>query len=154
MHDLRRARPEDAQALRGLRLEAGWDEDAVPAWLLSMQRGERDMWVVEEEGALLAMVALDYVDEDEDVADGASTAALSSLLVTARAARRGLGRSLTRFAEEQARARGVQLLTLNTKPSNAAALALYEGLGYRRFKEAPRTWGMAVFLRKPLTGTE
>ena len=63
---------------------------------------------------------------------------------------RGLGRFLTLFAEDEARGRGVRTLTLNTRPSNSAALALYEGLGYRAFKTGPRSWGEAVYLRKLL----
>ena len=54
------------------------------------------------------------------------------------------------FAEAEARARGVRVLTLNTRPTNTAALALYEGLGYRRWKQEERSWGTAVFLRKSL----
>jgi ribosomal protein S18 acetylase RimI-like enzyme len=146
----REARAEDAPRLHALRLEAGWDADAVPAWYEAARRGQRVMWVAEDDGQVVAMVALDFVDSDLDVADGKTTAAVSSLAVTASAARRGLGRALTVFAEAEARARGVRVLTLNTRPNNAAALALYEGLGYRPFKHAPRPWGEAVFLRKTL----
>jgi len=142
---VREARPEDAPKLHALRLEAGWDAEAIPAWYEAMGRGERGMWVAELEGRMVAMVA-------EDVADGKTTAAVTSLAVTAAAARRGLGRWLTLFAEEQARARGVRTLTLNTRPTNVAALALYQGLGYRPFKHAVRSWGEAVFLRKRLEG--
>ena len=149
---MREARQEDAPHLQALRLEAGWDAEAIPAWYEAMGRGERGMWVAELEGRMVAMVAVDYVDGDEDVADGKTTAAVTSLAVTAAAARRGLGRWLTLFAEEQARARGVRTLTLNTRPTNVAALALYQGLGYRPFKHAVRSWGEAVFLRKRLEG--
>jgi len=147
---VRLAVPGDAGVLRSLRLEAGWDADAIPAWFEAMERGERAMWVAELEGRVVAMVALDLVDPDQEVADGRGTAAVTSLAVTAAAGRRGLGRLLTLFAEEQARKRGVRTLTLNTRPTNAAALALYEGLGYRHFKQEPRSWGEAVFLRKAL----
>jgi ribosomal protein S18 acetylase RimI-like enzyme len=147
---VREARPEDAPRLRTLREEAGWDAEAVPAWFEAVQRGERAMWVAELEGRVVAMVALELVDEDPEVADGHTTAAVTSLAVTAGAARRGLGRWLTLFAEAEARARGVRVLTLNTRPTNAAALALYQALGYRRFKQQPRPWGEAVFLRKSL----
>ena len=147
---VRQACPLDAPVLRALRLEAGWGVDEVPAWYEAVERGERDMWVAELDGKVVAMVALDFVDEDPDVADGGATAALASLIVTAAAARRGLGRFLTLFAEDEARGRGVRTLTLNTRPSNSAALALYEGLGYRAFKTGPRSWGEAVYLRKRL----
>ena len=108
------------------------------------------MWVAELEGQVVAMVALDLLDPDPEVADGRETAAVTSLAVTSSAGRRGLGRFLTVFAEDQARARGVRTLTLNTRPTNAPALTLYEGLGYRRFKLELRSWGEAVFLRKAL----
>jgi ribosomal protein S18 acetylase RimI-like enzyme len=145
---VRKAQREDASALLALRLEAGWGAEEVPDWYEAMQRGARGMWVAELDGAVVAMVALDFVDVDPEVADGGATAALASLIVTARVARRGLGRLLTLFAEREAQARGVEVLTLNTRPGNAAALALYEDLGYRTFKQGPRTWGEAVFLRK------
>lgn len=148
--NVREARPEDARRLRDLRLEAGWDADAVPAWYAAVARNERSMWVAEIEGQVVAMVALDFVDADPDVADGKATASVTSLAVTADAARRGLGRHLTLFAEAAARSRGVHVLTLATRPTNSAALALYEGLGYRPFKQEPRPWGEAVFLRKRL----
>ncbi len=151
-HTVREARAADGTRLRLLRLEAGWDADAVPSWFEAMRRGERAMWVAELDGLVVAMVALEFVDADPDVADGGTTAAVTGLAVTATAARRGLGRSLTLFAEEQAKARGVRVLTLNTRPSNAAALALYEGLGYHPFKQQARSWGEAVFLRKTLDG--
>jgi ribosomal protein S18 acetylase RimI-like enzyme len=149
---VREARPEDGPRLRLLRLEAGWDVDAVPSWFDAMKRGERKMWVAVVDGLVVAMVALDFVDTDPEVADGGATAAVTSLAVASVAARRGLGRSLTLFAEEQARARGVRVLTLNTRPSNAAALALYQGLGYQPFKQQARPWGEALFLRKTLDG--
>jgi ribosomal protein S18 acetylase RimI-like enzyme len=147
---VRRALPEDAQRLVALRLEAGWDADAVPAWFSAMERAERAMWVAELDGEVVAMVAVDFIDEDKEYADGDTTAAVTSLAVTAAAARKGLGRFLTLFAEVQAAARGVKVLTLCTKPSNKAALSLYESLGYRPFKQEPRPWGEAVFLRKRL----
>ncbi|MGO8968833.1 MAG: N-acetyltransferase family protein [Myxococcaceae bacterium] len=150
---VRQARREDAPTLRALRLEAGWDADAVPEWFEAAKRGERAMWVAELSGRVVAMVALDFVDVDPDVADGRTVATVTSLAVSAAAGRRGLGRSLTLFAEAEAQARGIRVLTLNTRPSNAAALALYRGLGYQPFKHASRSWGDAVFLRKALEGT-
>jgi ribosomal protein S18 acetylase RimI-like enzyme len=147
---VRKARREDAPALLALRQEAGWGAEEVPDWYQAVQRGERGMWVAEVDGAVVAMVALDFVDVDPEVADGKATAALASLIVTARVTRQGLGRLLTLFAEHEARTHGVKVLTLNTRPANAAAIALYENLGYRTFKQGPRSWGEAVFLRKHL----
>jgi len=133
-----------------MREEAGWDVEKVPGWIGASRSGERPTWVAELDGETVGMVSLELVDPDPEVADGKGTAAVTSLSVLASAGRRGIGRALTEFAEEQARARGVRVLTLNTRPTNAAALALYQGLGYRTWKQEERPWGLAVFLRKRL----
>lgn len=136
-----------------MRDEAGWDQEKVPAWITASLTGERPTWVAELAGEAVGMVSLELVDDDDpEVADGNGVAAVTSLSVLISAGRRGIGRALTVFAEEQARLRGVRVLTLNTRPTNAAAIALYEGLGYRRWKQETRPWGLAVFLRKSLAG--
>ena len=147
---IRPVHPDDAPALRRLREEAGWDVAKVPAWIAGSLSGERPTWVAELDGETVGMVSLELTDPDPEVADGGEVAAVTSLSVLASAGRRGIGRALTVFAEERARARGVRVLTLNTRPSNAAAIALYEGLGYRRWKQQERPWGLAVYLRKSL----
>jgi ribosomal protein S18 acetylase RimI-like enzyme len=147
---IRPAQPGDAPALRRMREEAGWDVEKVPAWISASISGERPTWVAEIGGETVGMVSLELVDEDAEVADGKHVAAVTSLSVLRSAGRKGIGRALTVFAEAQARARGVRVLTLNTRPTNAAALALYEGLGYRRWKQEQRPWGLAVYLRKQL----
>ena len=147
---IRPVAPEDAPALRRMRAEAGWDEEKVPAWIAASLAGERPTWVAEIDGEPVGMVSLELVDPDPEVADGKEVAAVTSLSVLASAGRRGIGRALTVFAEAEARARGVRVLTLNTRPTNAAAMALYEGLGYRQWKQQERPWGLAVFLRKSL----
>lgn len=147
---IRPVHPDDAPALRRMRKEAGWDADKVPAWIAASLAGERPTWVAELARQTVGMVSLEFVDPDPEVADGKGVASVTSLSVLASAGRRGIGRALTVFAEEQARARGVRVLTLNTRPTNTAAIALYEGLGYRRWKQEERPWGLAVFLRKSL----
>ena len=147
---IRPVRPDDAPLLHRMREEAGWDVEKVPAWITASLSGERPTWVAELEGEAVGMVSLERVDADPEVADGHGVAAVTSLSVLESAGRRGIGRALTVFAEEQARARTVRVLTLNTRPTNAAAIALYEGLGYRRWKQETRPWGLAVFLRKSL----
>ena len=147
---LRPVRPDDAPAVRRMREEAGWDLDKVPAWIAASLSGERPSWVAELDGEAVGMVSIEWTDDDPEVADGKDVATVASLSVLASAGRLGIGRALTVLAEEQARAHGVRVLTLNTRPTNRVALALYEGLGYRRWKEDDRSWGRAVFLRKSL----
>lgn len=147
---IRPVRADDAPALVRMRQHAGWEAEKVPAWIAASLAGHRPTWVVELAGEAVGMVSLEWDDPDPEVANGREVAAVTSLAILPHAERRGLGRALTGFAEERARARGIEVLTLNTRPTNAAAIALYESLGYRRWKEADRSWGRAVFLRKRL----
>ena len=49
----------------------------------------------------------------------------------------GLARLLTRTAEEEARRDGFQVLNLDVRATQAAAIALYEAAGYTRFATHP-----------------
>ena len=49
----------------------------------------------------------------------------------------GLGRALTTMLVEQARAAGIEQLTLDLRGDNAAALHLYESLGFRVYGRLP-----------------
>ncbi len=48
------------------------------------------------------------------------------------ARRRGIGRALMDAAEQEGRARGARLSTLEVRRSNFAAIALYRAIGYRQ----------------------
>ena len=147
---IRPVRSDDAPALVRMREHAGWDMEKVPQWIAESLSGQRPTWVVELNGEPVGMVSVEWDDPDPEVANGREVAAVTSLAILPHAERRGLGRALTLFAEGRARARGVEILTLNTRPTNTAAVALYRSLGYREWKEMDRPWGRAVFLRKRL----
>ena len=147
---IRLVRADDAPALLRMREHAGWDADQVPRWIAESIAGHRPTWVVEVEGEPVGMVSLEWDDADPEVANGREVAAVTSLSILPHAERKGLGRALTVFAELRARERGIEVLTLNTRPTNVAAIRLYESLGYRQWKEMDRSWGRAVFLRKRL----
>jgi ribosomal-protein-alanine N-acetyltransferase len=54
------------------------------------------------------------------------------------ARRRGVGRALMEEAHALGRSRGCRLVTLEVRRSNAAAIALYQALGYRQVGMRPR----------------
>jgi len=147
---IRLVRTHDAPALIRLRAHAGWDADKVPQWIAESLAGQRPTWVVEVEGEPVGMVSLEWDDADPEVANGRDVAAVTSLSILPHAEGKGLGKALTVFAELRARERGIEVLTLNTGPTNTPAIHLYESLGYRQWKETDRPWGRAVFLRKRL----
>ena len=80
---------------------------------------------------------LSLVDGDELLAFGqqlrrsAGRAHLTRLIVRPEARRRGLGRALVGELLTRARANGYGRASLNVNQDNPAALALYEGLGFR-----------------------
>jgi len=62
-----------------------------------------------------------------------SVARLYSIAVAHEARGRGVGEALVHAAERSARTRGCTRLRLEVRQDNAAAIRLYERLGYRRF---------------------
>lgn len=103
----------------------------------SARRGE--VFVVDHDGraaaggsaiagvvVLLAPGAPGLVVADEGEAE------LSRLAVASSARRIGIGRALTRFCEERARAAGWDAIALWSRPRQVEAHRLYESLGYRR----------------------
>lgn len=140
----------DRERLVALRRVAGWDAELVDAWLAEVAAGRRVLWIATRDGVDVGMMALVLVHADREVADGATRACVTSLVVAASERRRGLGRALTEHVEIAARARGIGTLTLYTGVDNWGALELYRGLGYEAWKESDQDWGRAVHLQKRL----
>lgn len=72
--------------------------------------------------------------------------------------RQGLAQRLIRTLEEMLAARGMLTLTLEVRPSNGAAVALYRKLGFQEVGRRPRYYFKpvedALILRKKLGETE
>jgi ribosomal protein S18 acetylase RimI-like enzyme len=83
-----------------------------------------EVWLCEEGGELLGAVGLENVSDDELL--------IARLFVAPSAFRRGVGTALVRHALERAGGRRVRV---GTAAANAPAIALYEGLGFRRDRE-------------------
>jgi ribosomal-protein-alanine N-acetyltransferase len=84
----------------------------------------------------------------------ASVARLYSVAVDPAARGLGLARRLIEAAEAAARRRGASALTLEVRIDNAAAIQLYEALGYDRFARRSAYYddeADALRYRKPLT---
>ena len=88
--------------------------------LAALQGCGEDLWLCEEDGELLGAVGLEHADDELLIA---------RLFVAPSAFRRGVGTALVRHALAQARGRRVRV---GTGAANAPALAMYEGLGFRR----------------------
>lgn len=107
--------------------EAWWQ-----AALTSHARGERLILTAEAEGIVDGTVQLIPAPQENQ----AFRADLAKLLVHRRARRQGLGATLMRAAEDEARRIGRTLLTLDTETASAAE-RLYTRLGWTKFGEVP-----------------
>ena len=91
--------------------------------------GERNggFWVAEGGGAIVGMFGLEP--------DGPDAMELRRMYVAPEARRRGIARRMLAFAEDEARRRSMQSLTLSTSELQSEALALYRAAGYQLQKE-------------------
>ena len=84
---------------------------------------------------------------------------LTGMFVAPWARNRGLGRQIAELAEMTARELGVEVLNLDVRDTQDAAIRLFESLGYRRWGQHPayaRVEGKILsghFLWKPLTAS-
>lgn len=117
------------------RASIGWTatptpEEAHAFWqrcLAATARGERALWAAtDEQGRVLGSVQL----VTDMPANGAHRAELVKLMVHPRARRQGLAGRLLDAAEAEARARGRQLIVLDTQ-SGSTAEPLYRARGYQ-----------------------
>ncbi len=123
----RPARPDELDAL--VALEQGvfdYDRLSPRQYRRHLASASAVVLVLVERGALLGAGLL-------FLRRGARTARLYSLATAPAARGRGVGRRLLRALELAAQRRGCTRLRLEVRTDNAAAIALYEGAGYRRF---------------------
>ncbi|HEY3521675.1 MAG TPA: GNAT family N-acetyltransferase [Rhodanobacteraceae bacterium] len=123
---IRRARTGDLDALVALE-EATFDHDRVsPAqWRRHVRSQSACVLVAEGSDTVLGCVLVFF-------RRGSHCARLYSIAVAQRARGRGLGAALLKAAEREARARGCDVLRLEVRVDNAAAVSLYESHGYLR----------------------
>jgi RimJ/RimL family protein N-acetyltransferase len=138
---IRRARPADAAALVALAEAVGSEPEG---WLVT-----DGYWrSVGEERRYLRSIAhyphaAVFLAEDGELVVGRLSLARDphpasahvadlGLMVAASHRRRGIGRALLDASAQWARASGVRKLELHVLPHNTAAIALYEGFGFRR----------------------
>jgi GNAT superfamily N-acetyltransferase len=105
----------------------------------ALQAAAEDVWLCEEGGELVGVVGLEH---------SADEVLIARLFVAPPAFRRGVGRALVEHAVAQAHGRRVRV---GTGARNAPALALYEGLGFRRVDDGEPAPGVGYLelVREP-----
>jgi GNAT superfamily N-acetyltransferase len=148
---IRPARPEDADAIRRLVLDACGHYVArigkPPGPMLydyDRRIADEQAWVLEEDGRLAGALVL------EDAEGGALL--LDNVAVAPSAQGKGYGRALVAFAEEEARRRGHGVVRLYTNALMAENLALYGRLGFRETGRVSEKGYERVYMAKATTG--
>jgi ribosomal protein S18 acetylase RimI-like enzyme len=149
---LRRAGPSDAPAIR--RLVAAAYEGYTPVlgrpprpMLADYDAAVRDheVWVLEaRDGTIVGVIEL--VPRDDHLW-------VQNVAVSPAAQRRGLGRRLLAYAEEEARRHGLSEMGLLTNERYTANIAMYQRYGYRETHREPCDGTDLVHFRKPLRET-
>jgi ribosomal protein S18 acetylase RimI-like enzyme len=132
---IRRANPEDAAGIAPLLDELGYPSTAaqVEARLAALPAGELVL-VAELDGQVAGLAGLrvePLIERDDP------SGRLTALVVGSRWRGRGLGETLVRAVEEEARARGCERVVLSSGTHRDDAHGFYERVGYevtgRRF---------------------
>jgi len=118
----------------------GWVKSPGRLALQSYFRGvllvpERELFVGRLDGVIVGSAQLVRPPRNNEAQAFAAT--LTHAFVAPYARGHGLARLLTRRVEEGARALGYQVLNLDVRETQDAAIRLYESLGYDRWGEHP-----------------
>ena len=119
----------------------GWLKSPGRLQMQSYFRGvllvpERQLFIARLDGDIVGSAQLVRPPRNNEAQAFAAT--LMHAFIAPYARGHGLARLLTRRVEEGARALGFQVLNLDVRETQSAAISLYEGLGYQR-------WGMHPF---------
>ncbi len=120
---VRRGVRTDLNALVELERNFPGDRLKRPALARLLNRESTEVWVAELKGEIVGDAVVLF-------RSGFASARLYSLVVGPQSRGRGVAKALLARAEEGALERGAVTMRLEVRPDNAAALALYQGLGY------------------------
>jgi len=144
----RRARPEEADALRALVRDAyakyvprTGREPAPMTDDYAARVAAGQAWVIERDGLLLGILVL------EDLPD---SLLLDNIAIAPAAQGQGVGKVLIAFAEAEARRRGRNKVTLYTNEMMTENLAMYPHLGFIETHRAEQSGHRRVFFEKPV----
>ena len=126
-------------------VEESLADDLAGVWSHYMEPLGSHLWVAEADGDIIGMTGIQPA--------GPGVGEVRRMAVARRARRRGLARCLLYTAETWASAHGYVAMEATTTHLQAAALALYESVGYRVCGAG--AWGplRLVHLRRRLGGT-
>ena len=132
-----------------------WDmerhKEHAAEWLSQLRAGNRVTFIYLREGQFLGEISLVFAHPDPDYTISGKRVYLSRLVVKPEYRRRGIGRTLVRFAVEKAAELGYTELSIGVDLDNYPALKLYAEEGFNRILRVDKDeQGEYVKLLKPL----
>lgn len=121
-----RMRAEDVPEIAEIEREVFGDPWSPDSFLAEVERNPEIGWPVvvrDESGPVLAYAVVWFIVDEIHI---------GNIAVRAKGQGRGVGRALLAAVLEEGARRGMTYATLEVRPSNARALALYESFGFRR----------------------
>ena len=123
----------------------GWVRGIYPTRATAEAALKRDdLFVLEENGAVLGAGIINHIQVDayfsapwQYETPDERVCVLHTLVISPKAARRGLGRQFAAFYEAWARAHGFTELRIDTNARNLPARNMYRALGYREIAVVP-----------------
>jgi ribosomal protein S18 acetylase RimI-like enzyme len=145
---VREASSDDRHLLEKLRASVGWS--TAETGLTAVEAGRSVIYILNVDGEPAASGALVFRNDDPELADGASRAMISNLIVSPRYQDHGLGTELLAFLESEAQQRGIDRIAIGVDKPNVRARQLYERHGYTHLKDKSELWGPVNYLWKML----
>lgn len=120
-------------------------------WKREMRKGKRRGYVYEENGTFIAQGDLVFDAGDSEYTIPGRRVCISRLIVQPERRGEGIGTAMAEFLCEEARRQGFSEISLGVNKKNAAALHLYEKLGFDTLLfDGEDQWGAYVKLLKKL----
>ena len=130
------------------RAVTGWRRSIYPTRETAAKALERgDLFVLEEDGTIHGTALINQIQVDayegapwKNQVRAEKVCVLHTLVISPRAAGRGLGTAFVRFYEQYAAERGWHELRMDTNARNRKARKLYRRLGYEEIGIVPTTF--------------
>lgn len=150
MH-IRPFKPEDSGPLNQVAVEAfsqfehhysDWDSLITAVGKMANLAESANLFVAEDNGNIVGGVALVPPNDNPNSHFDKTWAAIRMLVVSPEARGKGVGRALTEACIEHAKQSQVKTIGLHTSPIMEIALAMYQRMGFEKFKSIDPIFGV------------